>query len=366
MTTEHTVPAGSETAPIIGSPEEITADWMAAALGTRVTGVEYAPVGTGQLGTGILVDVTESGADGAGATHRRLFVKLPTADVGMRPFVHGVYRSEVVYYRDLAPTLAVRSPRCHYAAIGDEGTGEFTLVLDDAAPLVQADQITGLTPAQARDCAVNLAGLHGPRWCDPTLGEIPGLPRPTEEDNNALDEMAGPTVEAFLAELGDRLSDEERAVCEELPTLVGRWANGRPERFAPIHQDFRADNMLVDPAGERPSLAVDFQTLTIGLPGRDLGFLLSTSLTGEDRRAHEDEIIAAYHEALLGHGVTDYDLDTCRDDYVFGLLQGPVIGTFGWLYGSPTERGDEMFVTMMRRAARAMHDHDALSVVRGG
>lgn len=368
MTSDHSVPAGADSAPIIGSAEEITVEWLSAALGTEVTAVAVAPVGTGQLGTGLLVDVTT--AEGRGAEEdgvpARLFVKLPTADVGMRPLVHGVYRAEVVFYRDLAPTLAIRAPRCHYAAIGDEGTGEFTLVLDDAAPRVQGDQLAGLTPAQALDCAVNLAGLHGPRWCDPTLDAIPGLPRPSAEDNAALDEMAGPTVEAFLAELGHRLSDEERAVCAELPSLVGHWANGRRERFAPIHQDFRADNMLVDPSGDLPSLAVDFQTMTIGLPGRDLAFLLSTSLSPEDRRAHEDAIVAAYHEALLGHGVTDYDLDTCRDDYVYGLLQGPVIGTFGWLYGSRTERGDDMFVTMMRGAARAIADHDALDVVRRG
>ncbi len=363
MTSTHTVPAGIDVAPIIGSPDEITAEWMSAVLGTAVTDVSWAPIGTGQIGTGFIVDITTAGDV---PVPERLFVKLPTADVGMRAFVHGVYRAEVVFYRDLAPTLAVRTPACHYAAIGEEGTGEFTLVLDDATPLVQADQLLGLTPGQALDCAVNLAGLHGPRWCDPSLESIPGLPRPSNEDNIALDEMARPTVEAFLAELGHRLSDEERAACEGLPSVVGTWANGRPERFAPIHQDYRADNMLVDPSGRLPSLAVDFQTLTIGLPGRDLGFLLSTSLSVEDRREHEDAIVAAYHEALLGHGVTGYDLDTCRDDYVYGLLQGPVIGTFGWLYGSRTDRGDEMFTTMMRRCARAIADHDALDVVRGG
>ena len=110
---------------------------------------------------------------------------------------------------------------------------------------------------------------------------------------------------------------------------------------------------------------MDFQTLSVGLPGRDLGFLLGTSLGIDDRRAHEREIVTAYHRALLDLGVpATHTADRCWRDYVLGLLQGPVIGTFGWLYGSRTERGDEMFAVMMRRCCRAIADHDALGAVR--
>lgn len=341
---------------VVCEPEQITPEWLSRVLGTEVTAVSTRPVGTGQIGSGVLARL--EGPD----VPPTLFVKLPTADPGMRPFLDGPYRAEVAFYAELAPTVAVRTPGCHLAAAA--GPGEFTLVLDDVTPLVQADQMRGLTPGQAMDCAVNLAGLHGPRWCDPTLERIDGIQRPSVEENEQLAEMAGPTVEAFLAEMGDHLSDAERAVCEELPSLVGRWANGRSERFAPIHQDFRADNMLVDEAGVLPSLAVDFQTLTIGLPGRDLGFMLASSLDVDARRAFERGIVAAYHHGLRAHGVTGYGLDTCWDDYLFGLLQGPVIGTFGWLYGSRTPRGDEMFATIMRRCCRAIADHDALDLVR--
>lgn len=43
-----------------------------------------------------------------------------------------------------------------------------------------------------------------------------------------------------------------------------------------------------------------------------------------------------------------------------------MLGVFGWMYGTRTERGDEMFVTLMRRACRAIADHRALEVVDGG
>ncbi|MBB1019266.1 aminoglycoside phosphotransferase family protein [Dietzia sp. DQ11-71] len=346
-------------AAVVCTPEEVTADWLAQALGTEIRSVRTEPVGTGQIGCCVLAHV-----DGDGLPET-LFVKLPNPDEGMRPLLHGVYRSEVLFYRDLAPTVAVRVPRARFAALG-EREGEFTLVLDDVTPLVQGDQLAGLTVDQARDCAVNLAGLHGPRWCAPSLRGIDGLSCPSVEDNVTLQELGGPALEAFLSELGDRLDDDEQRSLSEIAPLIAQWANGRGERFALLHADYRADNMLIDPSGALPSLACDWQTLTVGLPGRDLGGFLGSSLDVPDRRAAERGIVADYHRALLGHGVTDYSPEQCWDDYVYGLLQTPVLGIFGWMYGTRTARGDEMFALLMRRACRAIADLDALAVVRGG
>lgn len=209
----------------------------------------------------------------------------------MRPLLHGVYRSEVLFYRDIAPTVAIRAPRCHFAALG-ERDGEFTLVLDDDAPLVQGDQLDGLPVEAARDCVVNLAGLHGPRWCDPTLRGIDGLSVPSAEDNETLQELGGPALESFLEELGHLLTDQEREVLAGIVPRIADWANGRSGRFGLVHADYRADNMLIDPAGALPSLACDWQTLTVGLPARDLGGFLASSLTVADRRSAERGLVA--------------------------------------------------------------------------
>lgn len=344
---------------VITTPEEVTAEWLSETLDTEVRSVRTEPVGTGQIGRCVLAHID---GDDLPAT---LFVKLPNPDEGMRAMLHGVYRSEVLFYRDIAPTVAVRVPGCRFAALG-EHEGEFTLILDDAAPMVQGDQLTGLPIDVARDCAVNLAGLHGPRWCDPSLREIEDLSTPTDDDNVVLQELGGPALEAFLSELGDRLTEDERRVMSDIAPLIADWANGRPERFGLLHADYRADNMLIDPSGQQPSLACDWQTLTTGLPGRDLGGFLGSSLQVEDRRSAERDVVVDYHGALLTHGVTSYSVDECWDDYVYGLLQTPVLGIFGWMYGTRTSRGDEMFALLMRRACRAIADHDALAVVRGG
>ena len=352
----------SSTQPAVGvvsTPGQVTAEWLSGALGSAVRSVRTESVGTGQIGCCLVAHVEGDGLPPS------LFVKLPNPDEGMRPLLHGVYRSEVLFYRDLAPTVAVRAPRVRFAELG-EREGEFTLVLDDASPLTQGDQLTGLTVGQARACAVNLAGLHGPRWCDRTLHGVEGLSVPSVQDNVTLSELGGPALEAFLSELGDRLDAEERRTLAEIAPLIADWANGRSERFALLHADYRADNMLVDPTGALDPLACDWQTLSVGLPGRDLGGFLGSSLTVSDRRTSERDIVAAYHRALLGHGVTDYSPEDCWEDYVYGLLQTPVLGIFGWMYGTRTPRGDQMFALLMQRSCRAIADHDALAVARAG
>ena len=74
--------------------------------------------------------------------------------------------------------------------------------------------------------------------------------------------------------------------------------------------------------------------------------------------------MSAYHAALLGHGVTGYDRETCWQDYRFGMLQAPLICALGLVFAAGTDRGDDMFVTMLRRACRAIRELDTLPLVR--
>ena len=130
-----------------------------------------------------------------------------------------------------------------------------------------------------------------------------------------------------------------------------------------MHGDYRLDNLLFPPDGGPGVVAVDFQTLSLALPARDLAYFLGTSLTVEDRRAHERDLVAAYHAALTSYGVVDYSLEQCWDDYVFAMIQGPLVSIFGCAYGARTERGDRMFAAMIARSCAAIRDLDTLALV---
>jgi hypothetical protein len=145
--------------------EDLTTEWLGGVLGRAVGHLEVDQVGTGQIGTcfRLRMDGTDT-----------VLVKLPPPDPGARDMMAGAYRGEIRFYQQVADTVAVRTPACHLAEIAED-SGDFVLVMEDLAPAQQGDQIAGCTADQARDAVVNLAGLHGPRWCDPTLEDIDTL-----------------------------------------------------------------------------------------------------------------------------------------------------------------------------------------------
>ncbi|MFI0355414.1 phosphotransferase family protein [Actinomadura sp. 9N407] len=341
----------------IGDAAELTPEWLSEALGTPVKAVERERIGAGQIGTcyRLHLDTGEVGP-------RTLIAKLPTEDVAARAFLAPAYHAEVSFYRDLASTVAVRTPHCHYSAISDDHA-TFVLLLDDLSPATPGDQLAGCTPHQAADAVTNLAGLHGPRWSDPTLLDLPWLNAIGPDDAGALAEVFGPAVETFTERFAGELHESDVRTLHEVAEAVGPWVLGRPERFGLVHGDYRLDN-LIFPASPRTGVtAVDWQTLSLGHPVRDLAFFLGTSLDPDQRAAHEHSLVETYHAALLRHGVTGYDLAECVDDYRFGAVQGPLITVLGCVYGTPTERGDRMFLAMAARSCAAVRDLDTLSLI---
>ena len=347
----------AETAGVVVDADQITPQWLSRALGRPVQTVVCTPVGTGQMGSVFRLDITgEAGSE-------RLVAKLPATDPAARAMVSGAYRQEIRFYAELAPTVAVRAPGCHFVGFRGDGA-EFTLLLDDLAPAVQGDQIGGCTVAQAHAAVRNLAGLHGPRWCDPALLQLDGVHPSTSEEAAMLTEFFGPATEIFLERLGAGLSAEDHDTLRACVPGIAEWLLAAPDRFAVTHGDYRLDNLLFGADGSGRDIdvwAVDWQTLGLGLPARDLSYFLATSLEPPVRRRYEDAIIETYRQALGEYGVTGYSLRACRDDYAFALRQIPLIVVFGAAYGTPTPRGDRMFTAMARRGCAAIRDWEALS-----
>ena len=343
---------------IVTSAEDLTAGWVSAALGREVDSVDAAAVGTGQIGTCYRLDLTGSDVP------ERLLAKLPASDPATREMLAGVYRSEVRFYTLIADTVAIRVPRCFYSASSETGA-DFTLLLEDMSPAEQGDQLAGCTVDQARDAVINLAGLHGPRWCDPTLLDIDGMSINGPDDAKMMAELYGPATEIFVEALGDLIAEEDRQTLWECVDVCEAWTLGRAERFGLVHGDYRLDNLLFPPDGAPGVSAIDWQTLSLALPARDLAYFLGTSLSPQQRRTHESALVADYHQALVSYGVTDYDLDACWDDYRFAMVQGPLVSVFGCAYGSRTDRGDRMFAAMVARSCAAIRDLGTIALAAG-
>ncbi|MFD6857272.1 phosphotransferase [Rhodococcus sp. NPDC060090] len=340
---------------VVSDIAELTPEWLSAALDAPVHSVRAEPIGTGQVGTCHRLELTGDGVP------ERLVAKLPAADTGMRAMLAGAYRGEVRFYTDLAATVAVRAPRCHFAALGDDGN--FTLLLEDLAPARQGDQIRGCTPVEALDAVRNLADLHAPRWNDADLLGLEWLGRPDEAQARMLSELYGPAVDTFVADLGDLLDDSDTDTLRSCVDATERWMTARSERFTVLHGDYRLDNLMFPDDGAPGVTAVDWQTITLGLPARDLAYFLGTSLPPALRRDHEHHLVTAYHRRLVEQGVERFAFAECWDDYRFGVLQGPLIAVFGCAFGTRTERGDRMFAAMVARSCAAIRDLDSFGVI---
>ena len=327
-----------------------------------VATADVSSIGTGQTGATYRVAATyRSGGDGLPAT---FVVKLPSQEPEVRARAAFGYKAEHAFYTEVADSVQIPMPLCFHCELAADGA-EFVLLLSDMAPAVQGDQIAGCGAEDAELAARALAGLHGPRWCDPAWVDFAGavMGKPDDASAKGLGEIFGMAVGMTLDKLGPRLSDEDRATFADTVELMTPWLLLEPDRFSVLHGDFRLDNLLFDPGHTRISV-VDWQTLAVGLPTRDLAYFTASGLEPELRSEIEKDLVAAYHQGLLAHGVAGYDLETCWRDYRLGMLQVPLITAMAVAFVESTERGDEVMLTMIRRSCRAIRELETLELIR--
>lgn len=343
--------------------DEITPDWITAALrstGSSLTAgaVEATPIGVGQFGTNVRLSIEWSGEPGPDT----LVAKLAAGEPGSRDIVRLAYQKEVGFYLDLAAITDVRAPTCWFGAISDDAT-VFTLLLDDLAPAEPGDQLVGCTEDAATAALGNLAGLHAARWCDPTLSSFGWLTTGGLDNAGALGPIIIDAVPVFVERLGHRLEGADVAVLERAAEATSAWATTRVDRFALLHADYRLDNLMFVTDGS--VTALDWQTLSIAPPMRDVAYFCETSLVSDLRRSAEHRLVDGYVAALAARGGVDYDHDEAWVDYRLGMLHGVLATVLGCVYAQAErdERSDAMFSVMATRTCAAIRDLDPFSLI---
>ena len=361
--------------PVVDDVGELTTEWLTAALATSgvdaaVTAVTAERIGTGQIGVCYRLSLTYGAGDGdAGREPGRatLVAKLAAGDAAARERVKDGFAKEVGFYTRLADTVDVPIPHCWYGAIsGDKKS--FVLLLDDLAPARAGVQADGCTPAQAAACVLSLAGLHAPRWNDEALLAVDFLTPMDAGTATFLGEVFAAATDEFVARYDAELTAADASTLCDVAAAITPWFLARPTPFAVVHGDYRPDNLMFEPTGDGPgdgAVVLDWQTVSVGPPLRDLAYFLGTSLAPGDRRAHEHDLVRTYHEALAARGVSGYDLEACFEDYRLGQLHGPFITVLGCLYATAerSERSDGMFLAMATRSCAAIRDLRSLELL---
>jgi Phosphotransferase enzyme family len=359
--------------PLVADPDLVTPGWLTHVLrhagaidaATRVSSFAASAIGTGQVGANVRYALSYDRAD----------LKAPATVVGKfssrdeASAAAGVaaltYETEVAFYRDLADTLDISRPRCHFAEVRS-GTADVVLVMEDIAPAEQGDQIAGCTVLEASLAVDEAARLHGPRWGDPALAELPWLDR---GDTSAL-------IAAILGSIWEGFVERYRAALDPVTLEAGPQvaalapallADGSSPR-TPVHSDYRLDNMLFGAGGEgRPLTVVDWQTVRLGVGPSDVAYFLGSAFAPERRRSCERDLLIRYHRALVeDYGVSGYPFDRCWRDYVRSSYGSLLMAVFASMAVGRTDRGDAMFMAMANRSAQMAADLNAPSVIKEG
>lgn len=349
----------TDTAVPVERPDDLTADWLTATLGAgRVGGFTVERIGTGQMSECYRVNLDY--ADGEGPAS--VVLKVAASDPMSRGTGQalGLYEREVQFYSDIAPRLGGPVAHCYHASYQPE-TGVFTLLLDDAAPAVVGDEIRGASIEDAMMALTQLGRLHAPLIGSTALSQAPWLNRESPMNQALLTQLLG----GFLERYGEAISPEQRLVCQKLADsfddyLAEEAAEDRVHGL--VHGDYRLDNMLFGrPGSLRDLTVVDWQTVTWGPAMTDLAYFLGCALRTEDRRAHYDELLAAYH-AGLGEN-PPLTLEQVREGVRRQSFFGVMMAIISPMLVERTERGDQMFLTMMERHSSHVLDTGALEAL---
>ncbi len=292
-------------------------------------------------------------------------VKLPSPGEASRAagVAHRTYEREAKFYMQLADTVDVRRPHCHFVEFNDE-THDFVLVLEDLGPAVPGNQITGCSEDEAHRAVVELAALHGPRWDDPTLHDVDWLQRRTARaDGEMLQAVYQHLFTPFLATYAKYLTEPQVDLARTFGRRLADWIDGRGSVLTLGHGDYRLDNLMFGTAEGGPRIAVvDWQTPNHGPGVVDVSYFLGAAVTPEVRRSIERGLVDDYIAALARYGI-ECDRSAMWRDYAHASFAGLVMAVVASMVVTPTERGEAMFAAMATRAAQHALDLDALDLL---
>lgn len=312
---------------VISNPDELTPGWLtnvlraSAGLNTTVTALQVDPLGPGEGLVGSLYRVTPTYDRSDDAAPTSLIAKLPARVGPIRDLAarFRMYRREALFYRDLAPQVALPTPRLYHAGVaGDDGV---TLLLEDMAPARAGDLMAGTDLEQMDRLLTTVAEMHAAWWDSPDLESLKWMPR--LNDARAI-EIAGDISpgawEKFVRSFGEHLPPRVRELgdAQRKDRSVLDRLSAPPRTL--VHADLRLNNLMFDPKNGDLAAVIDWQSTVAARGPLDVARLFVNNLEPEGRWRAERELLPEYHNRLLSRGVRGYSFEECWRDYRLAVI----------------------------------------------
>jgi Ser/Thr protein kinase RdoA (MazF antagonist) len=334
--------------------EDIDATVLSNIMGTTVRSVRVLGSDAGTSSRARLVltgkDVPES-----------VFVKVAAKNAATRLMgeIGRLGHTEVRFYSQLAPQLT-GVPNAYGAAF-DAWTGRYLLVLEDlpAESCEFPDTLHPLSTDQASLIIELLAALHATFWDRlPRDGRGPlGWLHTPSGDVTSL--LTGSLMNTSIKRLTERTTipvDSGRFIADNY-RAVAALIDTPPHTV--MHGDAHPGNMYFH--GGKAGL-LDWQAVRRGHPSRELAYTLITSLTPEDRRATQRDLLDDYRRALAAAGGPDLD----RDDLWLRYRQGALYGYVAPLIvaGMGGMQVEDIAMEGLRRGVAALDDLETIAALK--
>jgi Ser/Thr protein kinase RdoA (MazF antagonist) len=291
-----------------------------------------------------------------------VFVKIAakTAATRLMGEIGRLGETEVRFYSQLAPQ--VTGVPDAYGAAFDTWTGRYLLVLEDLPPesCEFPDTLHPLSADQAGLVVELLADLHATFWDRlPSGGRGPlGWVYTMSGDvTSLLNRSLMHTSIKRLAERTDIPVDNGRFIADNY-RAVAALVDAPPHTV--MHGDAHPGNIYF--CGGKAGL-LDWQFVRRGHPSRELAYTLITSLTPEDRRATQRDLLDGYARALAAAGGPDLD----RDELWLRYRQGAQYAYVAPLItaGMGGMQVEDIAMEGLRRGVAAIDDLETVAALKG-
>jgi hypothetical protein len=212
----------------------------------------------------------------------------------------------------------------------------------------------------------SLALVHGAMWGDPRLDALAWLPASMGTDNDTEQvveyweyiwfNLTQPEYERVVPGWVYDNAERMQHVLDELTA----FELALPGPRGLVHGDSHQGNSFLRSDGER--VWVDWQLVRKGSPWRDVCYFLVSSLTVEERRASDRDLVEDYRQRLLATGAEDVPE---QDEAWRQFTLWPAYGAQAWL-GNINQWGQRNGVEMVQRHFAALEDYDVVDRLTAG
>ena len=352
------------------SPYAITADWLTAVLCGKVPGavVTQVEVNAASAGTHerhqLIVSYNEEGRR-AGLPASIFTKSLPSIVTRMIGGFNGTARVEGNFYTQLRPQLEIEAPLCYHSAY-DRRTFAAIHLLEDMVATKSAtfcNHKTYVSRAMADDMIDLLASLHSRFYGDPALAEryrwLASYPRwftigaekmGTEYYTRKAFDAAAHVIPAEVLPRRD----------EVWPATMHALGLHDSEPQGLIHSDVHIGNWYRTGAGQMG--LCDWQCLSRGHWSRDFAYAVTASLTPDNRRNWERELLARYIERFAEKTCVRPDFDLSFLHYRQQIVHALAMWTITLCHSPllPAMQPEDTTLTMIERITTAMADLDSI------